>query len=380
MDEYSSQATESLIDGFNREPSPVTSSIPLEFTDLEKQQLSVIFNGNMCSYSNKNNECYEWQSNARYVQPETTNSPVFKENDGEDAKIDNEILPFGILDFILPEDEATEQLYDFVDELISDEDNIETADPRYVTDLSSKKKQVNTKMKTTRKKSSLMNERQKDLVSFRSITQQDVLYGRGERTNNHEGNKYFRKIVSSMASKYKTCSRSDKSVIANSIIDVIHERGGRFLAPIPNSNSWNIVKGREIKRKTSHALRDKVLLLNKRNPSFFMNMRQKKSICHRSITPHDVLFGRGYGTNNHEGNKYFRSMVSSMASKYKSSSKSEKTDIAKHIIDVIHKRGGRFLAPFPNTNLWNIVEGREMRKKTSQALRDTVLLLNKFDS
>ena len=62
-----------------------------------------------------------------------------------------------------------------------------------------------------------------------------------------------------------------------------------------------------------------------------------------------------------------------MASKYKNCPKSEKTDVVKSIIDAIHKRGGTFLAPIPSSNLCKIVGDREARKKTTQALRDTVL-------
>ena len=378
MDEHSSQETKSLIDAFTREPSPLRSDIPVEFTDQEKQQISLIFNSNMYSHPNKETEHHQLIFHASDVLSEKINPFVFEddesedenENENENENQDDEALPFDLFYFTGEKSKFYEQLENFVDERISDEEfsSEQSAEEKH-QDYSAK-----ATVKATGNERPLVNTQRENSIPCTSITQQDVLFGRGERINNHEGNQYFRRMVSSMTSKYKNCPRSDKADIANSIVAVIHQRGGRFLAPIPNSNLWNIVEGSVIRSKTSHALRDSVQRFKKRNRSSFMNVRRENAISHRSITQQDVLLGRGYVSNNHEGNQYFRRMVASMASKYKSCSKSDKADIANSIVDNIRQRGGRFLAPIPNSQSWDIVEGRVIRRKTSRALRDNILI------
>jgi len=92
-----------------------------------------------------------------------------------------------------------------------------------------------------------------------SIRGQDVLFGRGKKSNNHVGNKFFRELVLNMAKHYKDCSRVQKTAIASSIVDAIHENGGgRFLSPVssPDGNLWVEMTGLALRKKTSQALRD----------------------------------------------------------------------------------------------------------------------------
>lgn len=64
-----------------------------------------------------------------------------------------------------------------------------------------------------------------------SIKKDDVLFGRGKRTTNHPGNKHFRSTVSRMAQEYKKNSKVRKTALSNRIVEEIHNKGGRFLAP-----------------------------------------------------------------------------------------------------------------------------------------------------
>jgi len=88
------------------------------------------------------------------------------------------------------------------------------------------------------------------------ITEADVLFGRGKGSNNHAGNAFFRMLVSSMANKYKTSSRLQKTALSWDIVQLIKSRGGRFLCQKPGSDAWVEMKGRVLRRKTSQALRD----------------------------------------------------------------------------------------------------------------------------
>jgi hypothetical protein len=61
------------------------------------------------------------------------------------------------------------------------------------------------------------------------IRDADVLCGRGAPSNYHAGNKYFRKLVNQFQSSYIAARRIDKPEIATHIVDLVRERGGRFL-------------------------------------------------------------------------------------------------------------------------------------------------------
>mmetsp|Transcript_28128 Transcript_28128/g.78892 ORF Transcript_28128/g.78892 Transcript_28128/m.78892 type:complete len:755 (-) Transcript_28128:75-2339(-) len=66
------------------------------------------------------------------------------------------------------------------------------------------------------------------------VNSNDVLFGRGSRSNVHPGNIYFRKLVSDKLKEYtkSTNSRRDKTQISRSIIATIHRHGGRFLREV----------------------------------------------------------------------------------------------------------------------------------------------------
>ena len=87
---------------------------------------------------------------------------------------------------------------------------------------------------------------------------------------------------------------------------------------------------------------------------------------------HDVLCGRGGGTNNHIGNEKFRDLVNQKKRDYLNSSKREKPLVSKSIVDEIRNMSppGRFLQKNEATNLWFDIGDQKAREKTSQALRE----------
>lgn len=93
----------------------------------------------------------------------------------------------------------------------------------------------------------------------------------------------------------------------------------------------------------------------------------------------DVLYGRGGGTNHHEGNKRYRKMVELRKVDYVNSKRLDKPLVA---LDIIRqwrdqKPPGRFLKLDEASGLWSDVGDKKAREKTSQALREKAPLLRK---
>jgi len=94
---------------------------------------------------------------------------------------------------------------------------------------------------------------------------------------------------------------------------------------------------------------------------------------------HDVMYGRGGGTNHHIGNKRYRLMVESRKLKYVNSKRLDKPMVALEIIAEWRKQlpPGRFLKHNDKTNTWEDVGDKKAREKTSQALREKAPELRK---
>lgn len=88
-----------------------------------------------------------------------------------------------------------------------------------------------------------------------------------------------------------------------------------------------------------------------------------------TFAPEDVLSGRGGGTNQHEGNCFFRSLINSHREKYLRSKKNDKPFISRSIVNAIRRRNGRFLKKDEKAGLWYEIGDAAAREKTSQALR-----------
>lgn len=93
-----------------------------------------------------------------------------------------------------------------------------------------------------------------------------------------------------------------------------------------------------------------------------------EAIPDSDINDKDVLSGRGGGTNNHPGNKEFRSLVDQYRSEYVLSKKWAKRQIAKNIVESIRSKGGRFLKK--EGGVWYDIGDQKARENTSQALRE----------
>ena len=89
-----------------------------------------------------------------------------------------------------------------------------------------------------------------------------------------------------------------------------------------------------------------------------------------AINSDDVLCGRGGGTNSQIGNRRFRKLVQEFQPTYLMARRKEKPLLARTIVLIIRKRGGRFLKKDDSTGELYEVGDAKAEAKTSQALRE----------
>jgi len=103
----------------------------------------------------------------------------------------------------------------------------------------------------------------------------DVLCGRGGGTNKHEGNREFRKIVADHQPAYLATERKkDKRIIAESIVNIVRSKGGRFLIRKSEKDPWEQVQDERAREKASQALREGQKM-RRRSKSSTPNKKQK---------------------------------------------------------------------------------------------------------
>lgn len=88
------------------------------------------------------------------------------------------------------------------------------------------------------------------------------------------------------------------------------------------------------------------------------------------VNAYDVLCGRGGGTNSQIGNRRFRQLVQEFQPTYLLARRKEKPLLARTIVLIIRKRGGRFLKKDDETGELFEVGDAKAEAKTSQALRE----------
>jgi len=98
----------------------------------------------------------------------------------------------------------------------------------------------------------------------------------------------------------------------------------------------------------------------------------KVPICESpaDVNSYDVLCGRGGGTNSQVGNRRFRQLVQEFQPTYLLARRKEKPLLARTIVLIIRKRGGRFLKKDDETGELYEVGDSKAEAKTSQALRE----------
>jgi hypothetical protein len=88
--------------------------------------------------------------------------------------------------------------------------------------------------------------------------------------------------------------------------------------------------------------------------------------------PHDVLCGRGGGTNNHVGNSHWRMLVAANKQLYITLPKRQKMLLSRSIVNAVRSQNppGRFLQKDSKSNFLFDVGDQRAQEKTSQALRE----------
>lgn len=100
-------------------------------------------------------------------------------------------------------------------------------------------------------------------------------------------------------------------------------------------------------------------------------------VAFTELTEFDVLFGRGSGITKMAGNQKFHRLVDQHRAMYRAAVKTQKLVISKHVIAMVHAKGGRFLKMMDdysnsNSNIKLCITVSQIRaqEKTSQALRE----------
>ena len=95
--------------------------------------------------------------------------------------------------------------------------------------------------------------KEQDPVS--KLNDNDVLCGRGGGTNNQRGNIRFRDLVAAHMVQYRNASRKEKPVITQTIVQIVRERGGRFLKR-KGEELWFDIGDKAAVCKTGQTFRD----------------------------------------------------------------------------------------------------------------------------
>jgi len=85
----------------------------------------------------------------------------------------------------------------------------------------------------------------------------DVICGRGGKANTHPGNISFRNEAKKLREWYDSSSKSEKFTISSYLVDIVRERGGRFLMrdkDVPGR--WLEAESGDVRKKASQALRE----------------------------------------------------------------------------------------------------------------------------
>merc|ERR550537_89033 len=80
----------------------------------------------------------------------------------------------------------------------------------------------------------------------------DVLFGKNARSRDHPGNLRAYHLVKVHFEEYEKANKSQKTIIANTIIETIHNGGGKFLKHDGDNASWVEVTDTVARQKIAH--------------------------------------------------------------------------------------------------------------------------------
>lgn len=108
----------------------------------------------------------------------------------------------------------------------------------------------------------------------------DVLCGRGGGINSHEGNIAFRELVKKEKERYNVAAdKFEKADISHHVIDLVRNRGGRFLAK-EDDDWWVEIDYNKAMAKTSQALREGAPSIRAKAARKKMKMKRRAARAH----------------------------------------------------------------------------------------------------
>lgn len=122
----------------------------------------------------------------------------------------------------------------------------------------------------------------------------DVLSGRGNFVNYHDGNEYFRKLVRKHKLEYVNCPKQQKGKFSKLIVDEIRARNppGRFLKQDKDSKLWYDIGEKKSLDKTRQALREGAPeLMNNGKPNKESELAYNKPVLNHQLnsSEYDML-------------------------------------------------------------------------------------------
>ena len=133
-------------------------------------------------------------------------------------------------------------------------------------------------------------EQEQQSSSIVVVNDMDILAGRGGKTNNHKGNRMFRRLVNDNRHAYQNeCKNSkQKFYLAVSIVIAMENVGSRFLKQQKvgdgNEQQWMIIPRREAISKTCQALREQPCSHQELSSATSATVRSKGSHSMQAIT------------------------------------------------------------------------------------------------
>ncbi len=96
-------------------------------------------------------------------------------------------------------------------------------------------------------------------LELEGVTPMDILCGRTKRSWNHNGNRLFKNTITAAFGEYQAAkTRASRTDVVNKVVDVIRQRGGRFLNKDEETNRWKELSINKTREKVWHALRDRL--------------------------------------------------------------------------------------------------------------------------
>jgi hypothetical protein len=82
---------------------------------------------------------------------------------------------------------------------------------------------------------------------------EDILMGRGGESNGHPGNQWYLDKVQLLAPAYGKASKIEKTNISESVLQMVSQRGGRFIQKEEDMDLWFIAHEKAARDKASQA-------------------------------------------------------------------------------------------------------------------------------